>query len=88
MGIRRMKLTLDGARLEAELILFGDTGHGSVAEFARPSNDATAAAGRGARDVEVRSGNLQLDIRDEELALGTLQDGDFLLLDDVGNGCR
>ena len=79
----RRGLTLNGARLETELIFFGNAGHGAIAESAGPSDHIAVAAGRGASDVDVRSGNLQLDIRDEELALGTLlQDGDFLLLDD------
>jgi hypothetical protein len=84
------QLTLNGARLEAELILFSDASHRPVAEFAGSPSDAAVAvaitAGRGARDVDVGSGNLQLDIRDEELAFSTLlQDGDFLLLDDRSN---
>jgi len=85
-------LTLNAARPEGEFIFFSDTSHRTVTEFAGPSSDATIvaiAASGGARDVDIGSGNLQLDIRDEELALGTLlQDGDFLLLDDGGNGSR
>lgn len=81
-----MKLTLDSARPEAELILLIDTGHRPVAELASPSSDTAITVGRGARDVDVGSGNLQLDIRDEELALGSLlQDGDFFPLDDGGD---
>ena len=88
-----MELTLNTARLEGEFIVFSDAGHRPVTEFAGPSSDAAAAvaraAGGGARDVDIGSGNLQLDIRDEELALGSLlQDGDFLLLDDGGNSGR
>jgi len=87
--MQRMRLALDSARLEAELIFFSDAGHRSIAEFVGSPGDAAVAVGRGARDGDIGSGNLQLDIRDEELALGTLlQDGDFLLLDDGGDSHR
>lgn len=90
-GLRNGKLTLNRTRLEAKLVLLGDAGHRTLAELAGPSSNAATAvaiaAGRGARDIDVGSGNLQLDIRDEELAFGSLlQDGDFLLLNDGGNG--
>jgi len=87
-------LTLNTARLESELIPLGNAGHRTVAEFASSSGDATVAAvaiaaGGGTGDGDIGSGNFQLDIRDEKLALGTLlQDGDFLLLDDGRNGGR
>ena len=67
-------------RLEAELILLVDTSHGHVAELAGSSDDPAAVARRGAGNVDIGSGDLQLDIRDEELALGSL------LLDDGGDG--
>jgi len=89
-----MMLTLDTARLEGESIFLGNACHRTVAEFASSSGDATVAAiaiaaGGGTGDGDIGSGNLQLDIRDEELALSTLlQDGDFLLLDNGRKGSQ
>jgi len=79
---------------KGEFILLSNAGHRTVTEFTGSLGDVTVAAvtiatSRGTRDVDIGSGNHQLDTRDKDLALSTLlQDGDFLLLDDGCNsGC-
>ena len=81
----RMKLALN--RVEAELVLLVDASHRSGTEFTSASDDPAAVARKGDGDVDEGNGKLQLDVKDEELALSSLlQDGDFLLLDNGGDG--